>query len=79
MKLSEIKKGMMVNVCSFKCGHGLKHRLCTLGILKGQTIEIMKNDEHGPILVKVLDSKIAIGRGQAARIEVELCNGSNHR
>jgi len=69
--LSEIKEGEKVKVNCLNCGHNLKHRLCSLGIYTGKDIEIIKNDKKGPIIVKVFDSKLAIGRGQAEKIEIE--------
>jgi ferrous iron transport protein A len=71
--LIDIKEGEKVYVCSITCGRGLKHRLCTLGILNGQTIEVKKNDTKGPIIVKAMGSSIAIGRGQAGKIMVKSC------
>ena len=69
MHLLDIKKGEKVKVDKLECQNGLKHRLCSMGIHQGELIEVIKND-HGPLIVKVFDSKIAIGRGQAKQIAV---------
>lgn len=69
--LADIREGQKVKISCLHCGHGMRHRLCSLGILEGQSIEIIKNENRGPIIIKVFDSKIAIGRGQAGRITVE--------
>lgn len=73
MNLNEIKNGEEVKVKDIVCKRGLKHRLCTLGLLKGQKIKMIKNDTNGPLIVQVLDSKIVIGRGQACNITVITC------
>lgn len=69
--LIEVNEGEKVKIGHLNCGHGLKHRLCSLGLLCGQEIEVIKNDTNGPIILKVFDSKLVIGRGQAAKITVE--------
>lgn len=68
--ITDIKEGEKVQITQFRCERGIKHRLCSLGILNGQTVQVIKNDSHGPIIIKVLDSKIVLGRGQAEKIFV---------
>lgn len=69
--LTEVKEGEKAKINCLNCGHGIKHRLCSLGLLNGQEIEVIKNDSKGPLIIKVFDSKLAIGRGQADKITVE--------
>ncbi|MCL6560067.1 MAG: ferrous iron transport protein A [Firmicutes bacterium] len=61
-----------VHRCS--CGKG-GHVICTriedMGLRSGQTVEMLSNDGKGPILLKVDNSRIAIGRGMAMKIMVE--------
>ncbi len=68
LKLSDIPEGKKVKIDSVVCGDNVKHRLCSLGVLKGKTVEMIKNDSSGPIILKVLDSKLAVGREQAKNI-----------
>ena len=49
-----------------------KNRLCDLGIYEGATVKVLKNDGSGPIILKVLDSKILLGKGQAQKVQVEI-------
>jgi len=51
-----------------ECGQDLRRRLCELGLFDGCQVEIIKNDQTGPLIIKVFDSQIALGRGQAAKI-----------
>lgn len=52
--------------------HGREHgkRLAEMGFSVGQTIEIIENSPGMPLLVRVHDSRVAIGRGVAMRIMV---------
>ncbi|MGC8775477.1 MAG: FeoA family protein [Chlorobaculum sp.] len=60
------------------CEHGHHHvhgrdngkRLAEMGFSVGQTIEIIENSPGMPLLVRVHDSRVAIGRGVAMRIMV---------
>ncbi|MEW6003594.1 MAG: FeoA family protein [Nitrospirota bacterium] len=54
--------------------HGKKENfLCHLedmGLRAGKTIEVLNNEGRGPLLIKVDESRIAIGRGMAMKIMV---------
>jgi Fe2+ transport system protein FeoA len=52
-------------------GRQLRGRLAALGLLPGTELEVVQNSGHGPFVVSVRGSRIVIGRGMAARIEVE--------
>jgi len=66
--LIQFKQGEKVKIGYVTCGRNFRNRLCELGLFDGSDIEIIKNDEFGPIIVKIFDSKIALGRGEAAKI-----------
>ena len=54
-------------------GNG-KNQLChaeDMGLRIGKSVEMLSNEGRGPILLKVDESRIAIGRGVAMRIMVE--------
>ncbi len=68
--LSEIVTGRTVIIKDLHCGKGLNKRLCDLGFYSGNTITVQRNDK-GPMIIKVFDSNIAIGKGQAQQIMVE--------
>ncbi|MCP4755661.1 MAG: ferrous iron transport protein A [Proteobacteria bacterium] len=56
--------------------HGHRHghchgRVAELGLRVGKTIELLQKGNQGPLLVKVDESRIAIGRGIAERIIVK--------
>jgi len=66
--LSEFKKGEKVEILTINCGKNFFVRLCALGLFEGTEIEIIKNDNNSPLLIKVLNSKIALGQGEANKI-----------
>ena len=66
--LVSFKEGDKVKIGCVECGPNFKNRLCELGLFDDSEIEIVKNDEFGPLIVKILDSKIALGRGEASKI-----------
>jgi len=68
--LSEIPEGKTVVIKRIIGGRGIRNRLEGLGIYVGQTVKVLKN-KWGPVLLEVMGRKIAIGRGQAEKIQVE--------
>ena len=54
-------------------GRRLKHRLTELGLTPGVKVTIVQNN-GGPILISVRDSRIAIGREMANKIQVTPLN-----
>lgn len=53
-------------------GRGWVKRLYQLGIMPGAEIEVIVNNTHGPVIVRVKDTEVAIGRGIARRIMVKV-------
>ena len=45
-------------------------RIADIGIRVGKNIEVIRNGGNGPLLVKIDESRIAIGRGVAMKIFV---------
>ena len=70
MPLSSLRMGESGTVVRLEGGAGLVGRLAALGFTPGATVEVIRNSHHGPLIVAVLDTHIALGRGQAARVYV---------
>jgi ferrous iron transport protein A len=52
-----------------------KKQLChieDLGLRIGKTVEMLNNEGSGPVLLKIDESRIAIGRGMAMKIMVKI-------
>jgi ferrous iron transport protein A len=71
MPLAMCNEGKKVVIYCVDCDRGIKKRLCDLGLYDGTKIRVVKNDISGPMIIKVKDSKLIIGRGQANKIRVE--------
>ncbi len=67
--LTELEPGMYVRVSEVNGGNKLRARLCALGLTPGTPVEIVSVGS-GPVIVKVLDSRLMIGRGMAEKVLV---------
>ena len=67
--LSAVPSGARVRIASCQGGHGLKERLAHMGLLPGETAEVLSS-ERGPVILAVGTSRLAIGRGMAGKVMV---------
>jgi len=51
-------------------GRGIRRRLAALGLNPGMKVSVVQNNMRGRIVLGVMDSRIALGRGMAQRILV---------
>lgn len=70
LTLADLKSGETGIITSLDAGKRLNARLSTLGFTPGVEIHMSHNYGHGPIVVKVRDTRIALGRGEAKTILV---------
>jgi ferrous iron transport protein A len=42
-----------------------------MGVTPGAEVMVMQNYHRGPMLIEVRDTRVALGRGEALKIEVE--------
>ncbi len=68
--LTMIEEGSKVKIKKIASGINLKRRLESMGIGIDKVVEILKS-APGPIILKVENSKIALGFGEASKIYVE--------
>ena len=52
-------------------GHQFLSRLASLGFTPGARLQVVQNYGHGPIIVRLRDTRVALGRGEAKKILVE--------
>ena len=71
MPLTMVHEGARAVLRSIEGGRQMRGRLAALGLLPGTELEVIQNSGKGPFIVGVRGSRIVIGRGMAARIEVE--------
>jgi len=67
--LTAVRVGQTVRVSRVDGGQELRSRLCALGLTPGTPVEVVA-DGGGPVVLSVLGSRVMIGRGMAARIQV---------
>ena len=53
-------------------GRQLNNRLLVLGFTIGTEVIVLQNYGRGPIILSVRDSHVALGRGEAKRVLVEV-------
>ncbi|MBN1399468.1 MAG: ferrous iron transport protein A [Anaerolineae bacterium] len=68
--LSDLASGEQGVIVHLRGGHGFLGRLAALGFTPGATLSVVRNSGHGPVLVSILDTCIALGRGQAGHVRV---------
>lgn len=71
MPLTMVHEGSRAVLRSVEGGRQMRGRLAALGLLPGTELEVVLNSGKGPFVVAVRGSRIVIGRGMAARIEVD--------
>jgi ferrous iron transport protein A len=68
--LSELKTTENGVVQELRGGVCFRSRLAALGFTPGVEIGMLQNRGHGPLLVTLRDTRIALGRGEACKILV---------
>ncbi len=74
LPLSMVAQGERVRLLKVNAGDGLIGRLNALGLTPGVELTVIQ-DAGGPLLLSVRDSRLALGRGMAQKIVVELIPG----
>jgi len=52
-------------------GRGLLGRMTSLGFTPGAEVTVVQNFGWGPLITRVRDARIALGRGEAGRVYVQ--------
>jgi ferrous iron transport protein A len=68
--LSSLRTGEKGVVIGTAGGRGMLERMASLGFVPGTQVVILQNFRRGPIIVRVHDARIALGRGVACRIQM---------
>jgi ferrous iron transport protein A len=69
--LALLPAGAYAVVQRLRGGRGLAGRLAGMGLTVGSRLEVLQNQGYGPVLVRVRDTRIGLGRGEAAKVLVE--------
>jgi ferrous iron transport protein A len=70
--LAQVPPGKRARVEAIQGGRGFVSRLAALGIIPGTVLTVLGNAGAGPVILEARGSRLALGRGQAARIVVRV-------
>ena len=70
--LIDLEVGARGVVRQLRGGKEFANRIATLGFTIGAEISVIQNYGRGPVIVAVRDTRVALGRGEAAKVLVEV-------
>lgn len=70
VSISSLTVGEHAIVLSFGGGRAVQNRLASLGFTPGVDVDMTQNYGFGPLIVTVRGTRVALGRGEAAKILV---------
>jgi ferrous iron transport protein A len=71
IRLSDLDADEKGVVIALQNGRAVNNRLVSLGFTPGVMIEMTQNYGHGPLIVTVRGTGVALGRGEASKIVVD--------
>lgn len=72
LPLTDLAVGETAVVIGMNGHRGMAGRLAAMGISPGARIVVLQNRGSGPVLARVRDTRIALGRTEAGRVVVRL-------
>jgi Fe2+ transport system protein FeoA len=72
LPLALIAEGEEVRLIAIHGGHHMRKRLADLGLNTGTALKVIRHNPSGPMILAVKGSRLALGRGMANRVFVEL-------
>lgn len=79
LRLHALKAGETGTIVGLIGGRDLMSRLAALGFTPGARVTTVQNYGHGPIIVTIRDTRIALGRGEAGKIRVRIVHDVESR
>jgi ferrous iron transport protein B len=70
MQLMELEPGKKAVIRRLEGGRSVLSRLAAMGFTPGASITVIRTSDHGPLLVSLRGSRVALGRGEATHIFV---------
>ncbi len=68
--LSKVQAGETVKLVGIEAGRSLNSRLASMGLVPNVKITVVNNNQPGPFVISVKNSKMMLGRGMAHKIMV---------
>ncbi len=78
VSLSAVPGGESVWIEALQGGHHFLSRLACLGFTPGTQLQVVQNYGHGPLIVSLRGTRVALGRGEASRILVRRLKGNGN-
>jgi ferrous iron transport protein A len=72
MPLAMVSENEVVRLVALRGGRGMNKRLADMGLNVGMTVRVVRCIQNGPMILDVKDSRLAIGRGMAHHLMVEI-------
>jgi ferrous iron transport protein A len=69
--VSELRPDQAGTIVDLSGGRTFMARLLALGCSPGTEVEMVHNSGHGPLIVSVRGTRVALGRGEAERVQVK--------
>lgn len=70
LSLADILEEEEATVTAIHGERQVNSRLASLGLTPGVHVEMIRNYGHGPLIITVRGTRVALGRGEASKIEV---------
>ena len=70
VSLSILHAGEHGEVVRLAGGHSMLSRMTALGFTPGADVTVIQNFGRGPLIARVRDARVALGRGEAGRVYV---------
>lgn len=70
--LTDLKTGVRGTVRELLGGSEFRARLAVLGLTAGAEVTAIQNYGRGPIIVLVRDTRVALGRGEALKVRIDI-------
>jgi ferrous iron transport protein A len=77
LSLGELSEGAQARVHQMQGGQAFLGRMAALGFTTGTPLRLLQNARHGPVIVLIRGTRVALGRGEALKVLVAPEEGGN--
>ena len=68
--LDELTSGCSAEIIALEQDGAVSSRLAALGFVPGREVSMVQNFGHGPLIVAVINTRVALGRREATGIRI---------
>lgn len=70
--LSNINPGCYAEITGINGGANVRDKVLSMGLLPGKTVQVVSKQNRGPVIIKINDTRLVLGRGMSEKILVSL-------